>query len=316
MLKTLNATTVRNKSRNGGKNKAKTLLTNLLVLFCFMAAGFLGGICIINVIRAHKTPEEPVYFSDDDKNRMIEEQTDYERCYYEIIPEDMALLKQYQELNDEVVGVITIRDSILRHPLMQSPTRGECFYLTHDLDRNHNFHGIPFLTVNSDIAREDGNNIIYGHNIIHTEPKDVFCDLVNYEDIEYYKTHPILEVITNQGTAKYIFFSYAIMDTSDSDAFVYWEDVEWADDKSFYEYMDKMEERNWFETNVPYTRYDAFITISTCSLELAHSGTNRMVLMARRLEVGEDYSKYIEGAKLKANPLLPEKLREDENLTE
>ena len=302
----------RKKGAKSGKIDAKSGLLYGLVLLCFLAAGSLGVVAVMNYLKVQKTPKEIPIFSEDDKNRMVEEQTDYERNYYEIIPEDMELFRQYVELNDEVVGIITIRDSILRHPLMQSPTRGECFYLSHDLNRNHNFHGVPFLTLNSDLSREEGNNIIYGHNIIHTEPKDVFCDLVNYEDIGYYKSHPIVELITRQGTAKYIIFSYAIMDTSDSDAFVYWEDVCWEDDKAFNDYMSQMEARNWLDTEVPYSRYDAFITISTCSLELAHSGTNRMVLMARRLEVGENYENYIDNAKMRETPLLPQKLREEE----
>ena len=240
---------------------------------------------------------------------MEEGQTEYEHTYYEIVREDLNLLKQYQARNDETVGIITIRDSILRHPLMQSPERGESFYLNHDLDRNHNFHGIPFLTLKSDIARTEGNNIIYGHNIIWTEPQDVFCDLCNYESLDYYKSHPIIEIVTNQGTAKYLIFSYAIMDTSDTDYFVYWEDTSWEDDTSFNSYMEQMEARNWLNVGVPYNRFDAFVTISTCSKELAHSGTNRMVVMAKRLEVGEEYLQYVENASIRDNPLLPEKLR-------
>ena len=58
-----------------------------------------------------------------------------------------------------------------------------------------------------------------------------------------------------------------------------------------------------------YNRFDAFLTISTCSKELAHSGTNRMVVMAKRLEVGEEYLQYVENASMRDNQLLPEKLR-------
>ena len=238
-----------------------------------------------------------------------ENQTEYERKYYEIIPEALLLLKRYREINDEVVGIITIPDTILHHPLMQSPRSGECFYLSHDLYRNHNFHGIPFLTLNSNLSGEDGNCIIYGHNIIHTEPHDVFCDLVHYEELSYYKKHPVIEVVTEKGTARYLIFLYAIMDTSDSDSFVYWEDTSFPDDRSFNEYMSEMEKRNWIKTELPITRYDAYLTISTCSLELAHSGTNRMVVMAKRMAVGEEYETYVNASKMKENPLLPQKLR-------
>lgn len=290
------------------KQHIDRLLGVLVVLLLCIAAGF-GAMAVYRYFHPNVEGETIPLFTLSDAEKMVEEQTVYEHSYYEIIPEDMELLRQYQAMNEDTVGVITIRDSILRHPLMQSPARGESFYLSHDLEHNHNFHGVPFLTLASDIARESGNNIIYGHNIIWTEPQDVFCDLCNYEELDYYKTHPVIEIVTNQGTAKYIIFSYAIMDTADSDNFVYWNDVYWEDDTSFNEYMSKMQERNWLDVDVPYNRYDAFITISTCSKELAHSGTNRMVVMARRLEVGEDYRKYVNGAMMNPNPLLPRKLR-------
>ena len=303
----MKAATVERRKIKRKLNMDRVLGVVVALLLC--AAFVFGGIALYKYLHPDVEVEDIPLFTLSDAEQMVEEQTVYEHTYYEIIPEDMELLREYQAMNDDTVGVITIRDTILHHPLMQSPTRGESYYLSHDLEYNHNFHGIPFLTLESDIARESGNNIIYGHNIIWTEPQDVFCDLCNYEDIEYYKTHPVIEIVTNQGTAKYIIFSYAIMDTSDYDNFVYWNDVEWDDDKSFNEYMSKMQERNWLNVNVPYNRYDAFITISTCSKELAHSGTNRMVVMARRLEVGEGYRKYIKNAGMNPNPLLPRKLR-------
>ena len=255
-----------------------------------------------------ETSVKPV-FTTEDRERMEYKQTPYEQRYYEIRDDDMNLFYTYREMNDEVVGVITIPGTTLHHPLMQSPKRGESFYLSHDLSLNHNFHGVPFLTLNSDLSGEEGNNIIYGHNIIHTEPKDVFCDLVGYEDIAYYKAHPVIEIVTDKGTAKYLIFVYAIMDISDADSFVYWEDTVFDDERAFDEYMSKMQERNWLSVDMPYTRYDAFVTISTCSLELAHSGTNRMVVMARRIPVDEDYKRYVNAAKMSENPLLPQKLR-------
>lgn len=230
--------------------------------------------------------------------------------YFERIPADESLLQKYRELNGDVVAVITIHGSILRHPVVQSPEKGEGFYLYHDLNLKPNSHGVPFLTLGSDLNGDGGNAIIYGHNIIWTKPQDIFCDLVNYEDIDYYKEHPVIEIITEKGTAKYLIFSYALMDTSDPDAFVYWENTDWESEEEFQSYMEEMERRNWLDVNIPYSSRDSFLTISTCSKELAHSGTNRMVIMAKRLAVGEDYEIYTMNAEMRKNPYLPEKLRE------
>lgn len=257
------------------------------------------------IINTNDSSEEKL-FTPEEKVNILYNQTEFEKDHVEVMDEDMELLKKYQAYNDECVGIISIEDSVLNHPLMQSPD-DEDYYLTHDLDKNGNSHGVPFLTLSSDIDREDGNNIIYGHNI-RTSDRDVFADLTYYEDSEYYKTHPVIKLVTDSGTRYYIIFAYYLIDTEDGE-FVYWDDTIWGSKTKYKEYMDEVEKRNWLKNDVPYNYEDQFLTLSTCSVELAHSGTNRMVVMARLLGLDEDYTSYIENAQNRANPWLPKKLR-------
>ncbi|MBP5495409.1 MAG: hypothetical protein J6X97_09955, partial [Lachnospiraceae bacterium] len=80
-------------------------------------------------------------------------------------------------------------------------------------------------------------------------------------------------------------------------------------ESDYLNYMAEVNKRNWLETDIPCGMNDKYLTLSSCSVELAHSGTNRMVVMARKLKPEEDYRNYSVGASLKNNPLLPEKLR-------
>ncbi|MBP5528908.1 MAG: class B sortase [Lachnospiraceae bacterium] len=219
---------------------------------------------------------------------------------------DRELLKKYKDFNEDCTGFISIEDTVLNHPLMQSPY-DEDFYLTHDLNKDYNAYGVPFLTLSSDLKRESGNNIIYGHNIRYND-RDVFADLVFYEDIEFYKNHPLIKLITDEGTDFYIIFAYYLIDTKDND-FVYWDTCEWENEPEYLKYMEEVDKRNWLETEIPCDIGDKYLTLSSCSVELAHSGSNRMVVMARKLEPDEDYGEYTNSAALKTNPLLPEKLR-------
>ena len=218
---------------------------------------------------------------------------------------DMELLAKYQDYNEDCVGIISIEDTVLNHPLMQS-SYDEDFYLTHDLDKNKNNYGVPFLTLSSDLKRENGNNIIYGHNIRYNE-RDIFADLVFYEDIEFYKNHPIIKLVTEDGTDYYLIFAYYLIDTKDND-FVYWDKCEWESESEYLKYMEEVDKRNWINCEIPCDIGDKYLTLSSCSVELAHSGTNRMVVMARKLQSGEDYEKYTEFATEKDNPLLPSRL--------
>ena len=219
---------------------------------------------------------------------------------------DRELLEKYKAYNEDCVGIISIEDTVLNHPLMQS-AYDEDFYLTHDLDKDNNGYGVPFLTLSSDLKKDSGNNVIYGHNI-RMKDRDVFADLVFYEDIDFYKTHPLIKLVTDEGCDYYIIFAYYLIDTDDNE-FVYWDKTEWESESDFLNYMEEADKRNWLETEIPCGINDKYLTLSSCSVELAHSGTNRMVVMARKLKADEDYGLYIESAVKRNNPRLPEKLR-------
>ncbi len=55
---------------------------------------------------------------------------------------------------------------------------------------------------------------------------------------------------------------------------------------------------------------DTLLTLSSCSVELAGSETNRMVVVARLVKEGEDFPEAIGQAEATEEPMLPEKLTE------
>lgn len=219
---------------------------------------------------------------------------------------DQEDLKAYQEYNSDVVGIIRIKDTVLNHPICQT-IEEEDFYLRRDLDKKYNSHGVPFLTVNSDLNAKKGNNLIYGHNI-HKNSRDVFCDLALYEDFAFYRKNPIIDIVTPRGTDHYLIFAYYLIDTSDSDTFCYYENSDWTVD-DYKAYMDEVDKRNWLDVPVKRTSQDVYLTLSSCSNELAGTKTNRMVVMAKKLTEDEDYVTAVVHSKKAKNPLLPQKLR-------
>ena len=203
--------------------------------------------------------------------------------------------------------MIRIEGTVLNHPLMQSASN-EAFYLSHDIYKSPNGHGIPFLTKTSDLNANDRNNIIYGHNM-RWESKDVFYALAGYENLDYYKEHPTVDIVIEGQTVPYLIFAYFISDNADEDAFRYWTTTTWNTQSNFDSYMFEVFKRNWLYTDIPVQMDDYFITLSSCSMELSGSGTNRMVVMARRLHEGENIQRYLDTTTMKTAPYLPEKLR-------
>ncbi len=243
------------------------------------------------------------------ESKTIEPNSELKEAYEKGTKEeiDQALFHQYKEINDECVGVIRIDGTVLNHPLMQSP-KNEAFYLSHDIYKEKNGHGIPFMTVQSDLSKNDRNNIIYGHNM-RWEQKDVFYALAGYESLDYYLEHPYIDIVVEGQTLHYLIFAYFISDNADEDAFRYWTTTTWNSEDNFNRYMQEVFKRNWLFADIPVSMDDYYITLSSCSMELSGSGTNRMVVMARLLREGEDARKYLETTTKKVAPYLPEKLR-------
>lgn len=220
---------------------------------------------------------------------------------------DIELLKQYQELCPAVTCILRIPGTVLCHPVVQTPEEEE-YYLYRDLTGKYNSHGVPFLSAGSDLERRGGNAVIYGHNI-YKKTRDVFCDLAGYEDVEYYKEHPIIETISESGLLRWLIFAYYLVDNGDEDPFRYSDVTTFAGPEELESYLEEIRIRNWLlvDANVEYG--DSLLTLSSCSVELAGSGTNRMVVVGKLLEDGEDPAEIIEKASQAEHPLLPARLR-------
>ena len=221
--------------------------------------------------------------------------------------EDLLLLQKYQDYNSDVVGIIRIDGTVLNHPIVQT-VEDEEYYLYKDLDKKYNSHGVPFLSKDSQMEGQGGNCVVYGHNIYKIS-RDVFADLMGYKDVEYYKEHPVIETVSESGTRKWLIFAYFIVDNSDADPFQYSDVTSFMSERAFEEYIYEVQKRNWLDVPSDLSMGDTILTLSSCSKELAGSGTNRMVVMAKQLDKDEDYFATVEGAKNALSPLLPEKLR-------
>lgn len=227
-----------------------------------------------------------------------EEQTEDDR---------MKLLEAYKQYNSDVYGLIRIKDTVLDHPVMRSEYE-EGYYLNRDLDKKSNSHGVPFISLDSNLLRGEGNSIIYGHNIrIHE--KDVFSELRYYEDVDYYKEHPVIEIVTDEGISEWLIFAYYLIDTSDADTFAYYETTDFLSMQKYEDYMAEVEKRNFLSVPIEHDYHAAYLTLSSCSVELSGSGTNRMVVMAKLLDKDEAYMDVVNSATKTSNPLLPAKLR-------
>ena len=176
------------------------------------------------------------------------------------------------------------------------------------LDKKYNSHGVPFLSADSLVEGQGGLLIVYGHNI-YKRTKDVFADLAGYEDLEFYKSHPIIETVTKSGVRRWLVFAYFIVDNADEKPFRYTDKTTFQSKEAHDAFFEEVAMRNWLDVGIEPAMGDTYLLLSSCSKQLSGQGTNRMVVIAKQLYVEEAYEELVEQAKMAKNPLLPQRLR-------
>ena len=86
--------------------------------------------------------------------------------------ETKFILPEYTELftqNSDMVGWITIEDTKINYPVMQSKNEPN-FYLKHGFDKAFTDYGCPYVQENCDVQEPSDNLIIYGHHMNDTLP--------------------------------------------------------------------------------------------------------------------------------------------------
>ena len=81
--------------------------------------------------------------------------------------EEKMLLPELAELyqqNDDLVGWISITDTNINYPVMQSVNEPN-FYLKHGFDKEYSDYGCPYVQEDCDVQEPSDNLVIYGHQM-------------------------------------------------------------------------------------------------------------------------------------------------------
>ena len=132
-------------------------------------------------------------------------------------------LDQLFSMNSDMVGWLTIPDTVVDYPVMHTPDDVER-YLHMDFDGYYSFSGCLFVGDNCDI--DSDAFVIYGHNMNNGS---MFGSIDYYTSYEYWLSHPDAILKTKDETRLYkIFAAFAtkVYDEDDeSDAFRYYDAV-------------------------------------------------------------------------------------------
>lgn len=177
----------------------------------------------------------------------------------------VSLREQYPD----VQGWLTIPDTGIDYPVLQSEQENGEFYLKRNYKKEYDINGSLFLQAGCKVS-ESRNLIIYGHNM---KSGAMFGNLDLYADETYYQEHPFAYLQTEDGIQEYQIVTVLI---ADRDLFPFQQQL--PDAAAVQEYLKAARQREVFETEDDYLKgiCDKVLTLISCSYEW--SGARNIVL--------------------------------------
>ena len=210
------------------------------------------------------------------------------------------------EINNDIKGWITVPNSKIDYPVLQSekdlllqPGENETYLYT-DYRGNSTKYGSIFIDAHCDIT-DCKNIIIHGH---HMRDGRMFANLMNYSDLSFYQSAPVITFDTIYEEAQWkvisIFKTNTLEDQGEPFQYLRYS---FADDSDFLNYVYQVRERSLIDMPVDVNEDDQLITLSTCSYEFNEF---RTVVVARKVRPGEDASVNVSQAAKNPDPLMPD----------
>ena len=143
----------------------------------------------------------------------------------------------------------------------------------------------------------------------------MFSNLDKYKTLEGYKESPIIEYSTLYETYYFKVFAAFISNAKvvdDNGNFFNFIVTDFVTDEKFSGFVDEVEKRSIFKTDVNVQPDDKLITLVTCSYEFDSA---RLVVMGRLLRENEDKSVIVDEATLNTSPKYPQAWYDAKNMT-
>ena len=151
-------------------------------------------------------------------------------------------LRSLQSQYPDVRGWLTIPESGIDYPVLQSSPEEPEYYLPRDYRGNYDINGSLFLQADC-ILGESGNLTIYGHNM---NSGAMFGNLDQYASYEYWKAHPRVFFQTPEGMEEYQIAAVLKADVSMFD----FQQISFQNQREAEAYVEQAKELALFETGV------------------------------------------------------------------
>lgn len=188
-------------------------------------------------------------------------------------------VKELQQENEDVKGWIRIADTNINYPLLQ--TTNNDYYLTHNYKKEYSSYGSIFINSNSNIKNNNSNVIIYGHDM---KDGQMFKDLLQYEDKEFYEQYPIIKITTEETEKEYqiiVVFKSRVFYQDEKNVFRFYQYYNFENENKYNEYINNCKKLQLYDTEKTANYGEQLITLITCEYSQENG---RMVIVAKEIK--------------------------------
>ena len=194
--------------------------------------------------------------------------------------ERMEKIEELKKENPDIIGWLEIEGSNISYPVLQG--KDNSFYMTHNYKKEKSKEGSLFLDKDYDWNRPSTNLLIYGHN--NRGSTEMFADLINYKEEEYYNTHKTVRLTTDKEDAEYeiiaVFLS-RVYYKSEKNVFRYYYFINANNEKEFNEYIENSKKASLYKIDATAKYGDDLLTLSTCEYS---QEDGRLAVVARKIK--------------------------------
>lgn len=178
------------------------------------------------------------------------------------------------QINDEIVGWIYCEDTRIDYPVLHGDDND--FYLSHNFRKERQNAGSVFVEALNNRGLADSNTIIYAHQM---NDGSMFDCLRDWEEQEFYESHPEMWLLTPEENYRVILFSGYIT-SAYSDTYT----IFTGPCAELEEYLGQCVENSDFEAEVELGLNEKYVTLSTCAYDFEDA---RYVLHGKLVSVGK-----------------------------
>lgn len=200
-------------------------------------------------------------------------------------PQMLPHMKELYDQNPDIVGWLTIEDTVVDYPVMHTPDDGEK-YIHLTFDGHYSFAGELFIEDDCSMDPESDNLIIYGHNM---KDGTKFRPIMSYRKADFWEEHKTMTFTTlyEERTYEVVAAFYDRVYYKHENVFKFYQFIDAEDEEDFNEAIAYYQRKAIVDTGVTPEYGDRLLTLVTCT---SYTDDGRFVVIAREVpeEVPEE----------------------------